>query len=158
MIPPALLTIAQDFLYSGVAALGFAMLFNVPVRTLFSCALVGAAGYTLRAGFMLGGMGIELATLCGAALVGLLGEYFARRWFTPTTVFTISGAIMLVPGKFAFETMLGLINLAAAGNQATAAMLMDASVDGIKTALILTALTLGIAAPKLLFQRNRPVV
>ena len=63
----------------------------------------------------------------------------------------------MVPGVFAYRTMLGVIELSV-GNPATAnAALIIATSNAVRTALILGAIALGIAAPALLFQREQPV-
>ncbi len=149
----------HDAIWSGVAALGFAILFNVPTRTLFGCMVCGAAGHVVRSVIMQLGLSMEFATLIGATVVGILGTAFARRWQTPAAVFTVSGVIPLVPGVFAFRTMLGLLTLAGATDPtAGLSALLEVSQNGIKTGLILMAIAAGIAAPTLLFERRKPVV
>lgn len=150
--------IVQDALWSALAAVGFAILFNVPARTLPGCALGAAAGHVARTLLIEAGMGFELATLFGATMIGFLGMVFARRWRVPVTMFTISAAITLVPGTFAYRTMLGLLQVATAEPEAAEAALVLAAVNAIKTGLTLGAIAVGIAAPRLLFQRERPVV
>ncbi len=150
--------ILLDAFWSGLAALGFAMLFNVPTRTLVGCVICGATGHAVRTLTMQLGLSMEFGTLAGATVVGFLGTVFARRWETPSTTFTICGAIPLVPGVFAFRTMLGLLSLAGApAVDVGAAALVAASINGVKTALILGAIAVGIAAPTLLFERHEPV-
>ena len=74
----------QNFFWAGIAALGFAILFNVPVRTLFACALGGAIAYGIRTLVVqFGPAGIAAATLVGATAVGFLGVVFGRRWRAP---------------------------------------------------------------------------
>lgn len=148
----------ENAFWSAVAALGFALLFNVPVRTLPACALGGAAGYTLRAALVRAGLSVEAGTLAAATLVGFLGAYFARRWYAPTTVFTVSSAIPLVPGVFAFQAMLGVLRVASADPATGQPVLLEASINAIRTALILAAIAIGITTPSLLFNRRRPVV
>jgi uncharacterized membrane protein YjjB (DUF3815 family) len=147
-----------DAFWSAVAALGFAILFNIPKRTLWACALMGATGYTLRAVLLNLGLTIELATLTGAAAIGFLGTFMARRFHMPIVIFTIPSAIPLVPGTFAFRTMIGILQLTNQSLLDDALILTEATTNGIKTGLILAALAAGIAAPKLLFQRRKPVV
>jgi uncharacterized membrane protein YjjB (DUF3815 family) len=142
----------HDALWSGVASLGFAILFNVPVRTLLACALCGAVGHAMRTMLMQLGVGIELATLAGATLIGVLGQLFARRWSAPAPVFTVPGVIPLVPGTFAYGAMIGLVELASGAGEA---VLLETAVNAIKTLLILAALASGIAAASLLFHRRR---
>lgn len=148
-----------DAFWSGLAALGFAMLFNVPTRTLLGCVICGAAGHAVRTLVMQFGVNLEFGTLIGATVVGILGSMFARKWGTPATTFTISGAIPLSPGVLAFRTMLGLLSLAGAPTiDAGAEALVQASINGVKTTLILGAIAVGIAAPTLIFERHQPVV
>ncbi len=152
-------TLGRDALWAGVAAVGFAMLFNVPVRTLAGCFIGGALGHALRTLLMGYGVGIEAGTLAGATLIGFLGMAFARIWKAPSPVFTVPGAITMVPGVFAFRTMLGVLALAASGDMATGnAALWSAGLNATKTALILAAIATGIAAPSLIFGRRKPVV
>lgn len=146
----------RDAFWSGIAALGFAMLFNVPRRTLPGCMIAGAAGHTLRTVLMNGGATIEGATLVGATCVGFLTLYFGRWWHTPPVIFAVCGVIPMIPGRFAYGTMIGLFRLAEMGSAAPDGVLIEVSVNAVKTGLILGALAVGIAAPTLLFQRSRP--
>ncbi|MBI5670974.1 MAG: threonine/serine exporter family protein [Chloroflexi bacterium] len=153
--PPPL----EDALWSALAATGFALLFNVPVRTVAGCAFLGAVGHGFRTMLVSGGMGLEAATLVGATLIGFIGAGFARYWDTPSPVYTISGAIPMVPGVLAFQAMLGLLRVAAAEpGVASAVAFSDVGIFVIKTALILGGIAIGIAAPSLLFVRQKPVV
>ena len=153
----AFLPLAENIFWAGIAALGFAVLFNVPVRTLFACALCGAVAYatrTLLAQFA--GLGIEAATLAGATLVGFLAVLLGRRWHVPAPVLVMPGVIPLIPGALAFRTMIDLLNLsgAPAANETLVAV---AAVNAFKTALIIAAIAAGVAIPSLLFRRHQPM-
>jgi uncharacterized membrane protein YjjB (DUF3815 family) len=150
--------LVQDAFWSALAATGFAILFNVPVRTLPGCALGGAIGHAARTFLMQIGLDIELATLFGAAVIGVVGVLFARRWHVPMTIFTVSAAVTLVPGGFAYRAMMGIIELSIADPASSSAVLVATVINGIKTALILGAIAAGISAPRLLFFNERPVV
>ncbi|MBZ0300029.1 MAG: threonine/serine exporter family protein [Anaerolineae bacterium] len=148
--------ILRDTFWSGIAALGFAMLFNVPRRTLVGCVITGALGHALRTLLMMSiGASIEGGTLVGAICIGFLSYRFGRRWHTPAIIFAVCGVIPMIPGRFAYGTMIGLIQLAEQGSTAPPAVLLDTTVNAVKTAMILGALAVGIAAPSLLFQRNK---
>ena len=150
--------IVQDMLWSAIAALGFAVLFNAPRRVLPGCAVAAALGHAARSLLMQMGLDIELATLVGAGVIGFMSMFFSQRWHSPMPVFSISAAVTLVPGVFAFRTMIALLEVSL-GDPATAGdALVVASSNAIKTALILGAIALGIAGPALLFKREQPVV
>ncbi len=146
----------QDAFWSGLASLGFAVLFNVPPRLLPGCALCGAAGHMVRTLLMeTTGFTIEGATLVGATTVGFLGTLLARYLRSPVPIFTVTGVIPMVPGSFAFGTMINLLQFTAGGPNANTIELVDAAFNASKTALILGAIAVGIAAPSLLFQRRK---
>lgn len=151
--------VLQDAFWSAFAALGFAILFNVPRQVLPACMLTGAVGHAVRTLMLELGTQIAPATLVGAIVIGFTGSYFAHRYRLPALVFTVSGAITLVPGVFAFRTMVYLLRVTTAENEAAIqSALLNASQNGITTGVILAALAVGISAPTLLFERHRPVV
>lgn len=149
--------VAQDVFWSSLAAMGFAMLFNVPTRTLLGCIVCGAIGHGSRTLAVELGATIVSGSLIGATIIGLMGYLFAKRWHAPATVFTISGSIPLVPGRFAYSTMLALIQLSTADPQTGEQLLVQASISGIQTMMILGVIAAGISAPTLFFERSRPV-
>jgi len=154
-----IVTLLVDALWSALAALGFAVLFNVRRRVLPWCALFGAAGHAVRTLLTLGGVGIEIATLCGALVVGFAAYFLSRRLRMPAPIFGITGSIPLVPGRFAYEAMIGILRVTTASTPALQQeLLAGAAVNAIKVALILAAIALGIAFPSLLFNREKPVV
>jgi uncharacterized membrane protein YjjB (DUF3815 family) len=148
----------QDAFWSGLAAAGFAILFNVPQRVLIGCALCGAAGHAARTLLIHVGFEFELATLFGATIIGFMGVMAARRWQVPVLIYGISAGVTLVPGAFAYRTMLGILELSTADPTVGEAALLSTVINGIKTGLTLGAIATGIAAPRLLFLRHRPVV
>ena len=151
--------VIEDAIFSGIAALGFAMLFNVPRRALIYCVIAGAIGHAVRTLMMQQfGLSIVASTLIGAILVGFLAKGFAYRLHMPSLVFSISGAIPMVPGVFAFETMRGMIALPFATEENVLALLSQIAVSASTTGFILAAIALGIAMPNLLFLRRKPVV
>jgi uncharacterized membrane protein YjjB (DUF3815 family) len=151
-------TLLGDAFWSAIAAVGFAILFNVPRRALPGCAFAAALGHALRTWVMQLGLPIEPATLLAATMIGFLGDYLARRLESPTAIFTVPAVIPMVPGTFAFRTMLGILEITTMGVFGSTPVLVEASLNAVKTGLILAALAGGIIAPRLLFRRNTPVV
>lgn len=150
--------ILRDAFWSGLAALGFAILFNVPRRALPGCVLCGAAGHASRALVMQWGVSIELGTLIGAVVVGMMSSLLASHYRVPMMIFSVSGSIPMVPGVFAYRAMLGIITAATAEAPDMNLVIAEIVVNAIKTALILGSIGAGIVAPTLLFHRPRPVV
>lgn len=164
-VPPSNLLI--DAFWAALAAIGFAVLFNVPYRTLPGCAAGGALGHAGRTFLLRSGWpGVDhivAATLVGATIVGILAFLFARRQKLPSIIFAVSGAIPLVPGTFAYSVMLGILHIAGIIDLGTTSavdqiLFNQVIPNALTTAFILAALALGIAAPVLLFRRHKPVV
>ncbi|MCA9956182.1 MAG: threonine/serine exporter family protein [Ardenticatenaceae bacterium] len=153
-----LVTLLGDAFWSAIAAIGFAILFNVPRRALLGCTVAAATGHALRTWVMHLGLPIEPATLLAATTIGFMGDYLARRYESPTAIFTVPAVIPMVPGTFAFRTMLGILEITNMGVFGSTPVLVEASLNAVKTGLILAALAGGIIAPRLLFRRNTPVV
>jgi uncharacterized membrane protein YjjB (DUF3815 family) len=152
------LYLLEDAFWSALAALGFAVLFNVPRRLLVACMLCGAAGHATRQLLVTqADVALEIATFAGAMLIGVLGYLMAYRLRAPAIIFQVSAAIPLIPGAFAYRAMLNLIRLPNAESAAGSVVLGDAAFFLIRTGLILAAIAAGIAIPTLLFQRRTPV-
>lgn len=147
----------HDAFWSALAALGFAMLFNVPVRTLPACALGGALGHVTRTLSIQMGLSPTSATLFGATVVGFFGHYAAQRWQAPSTVFTVPGVIPMVPGSLAFQTMMDVIRITEIGSGVEHTLLIEAAINALRTSFILGGLAVGVIAPRMIFFRQRPI-
>lgn len=144
-------------LVASVPAVGFAMLFNVPQRFLIHCALAGSLGYLSRLIGLQLGLQLEIATLLGASVVGTLATYWSRIYFVPVQIIAIAAVIPMIPGSYAFGAMVGLIEMSTHNNFSTE-LLNSVLSNGLKTVFGVIALALGIAIPRLLFLRVRPIV
>ena len=145
-----------DAFWSAIPAVGFAMLFSVPPRFLKYCAVVGALAHSMRAVLMHYGLPIEWATLAASSFVSLVFVYLSRRLLAPRPVFTVACIIPMIPGKFAFNTIIAILSMNSAG---VSGHLINAAIEnGLKTLFILMALSFGLAIPPLIIYRNRPIV
>jgi uncharacterized membrane protein YjjB (DUF3815 family) len=150
-----ILTILEKGIWFGFAALGFAVLFNVPCRTLLTIWLMGAAGGMAKLLLMHFSIDIVIATFAGATLIGILSVSAAHNKHAPPLVFSIPAVIPMVPGVFAYRMMLGLIKLSAAklGDDGTQ-ILSETASNGLKTLFILMALAVGVAVPMLITRKE----
>lgn len=153
------LLILTDAFWSALAAMGFAILFNVPQRALLFCMIGGAIGHALRSLLMVKfGLSIELATLLSATGVGFFAKWCAVQFSMPSMIFSVSAVIPMVPGVFAYQTMIAILEVTHADNSDVVDILAQSSVNAIKTGVILASIAGGIAAPSLVFKRHKPVV
>ncbi|MGL6261406.1 threonine/serine exporter family protein [Vibrio sp. WXL210] len=146
----------EDMLLASIPAIGFAMLFNVPQRALFYCALGGAIGHGLRFLLLEYGVPIEWATFAAATTVSVIGIYWSQRFLAHPKVFTVAAMIPMVPGVYAFKAMIALIEIQYIGySEPLMAMLVENFLAAI---FIITALAVGLALPGLIFYRRKPIV
>ena len=151
-----LLMILEKGIWFGFAALGFAVLFNVPQRTLIVIWMLGAAGGLTKLLLMQASIGIVVATLAGAAVIGILSVSAAHNKHAPPLVFSIPSVIPMVPGAFAYRMMLGLIKLAgtAVTDPTYHQTLAETTSNGLKTMFILMSLAAGVAIPMLISRKD----
>nr|WP_087020862.1 threonine/serine exporter family protein [Thaumasiovibrio subtropicus] len=143
-------------LFAIVPAVGFALLFNVPVKALKFCAMGGALGHMLRYLLIDCGLSIEMSSFIAAAAIGFLGVYWSQRFLAHPKVFTVAAVIPMVPGVFAFKAMIALVEI---NQQGFSEPLLAALFENLLKALfIIAGLAIGLALPGLLFYRRRSVV
>ena len=145
-----------DAWFAWIPAVGFAMVFNVPKKMLVYCAIGGAFTHSFRYLLMHFGMPIEWATLMAASAMGFLGLYWSRKYLIPRPVFTVASIIPMIPGSFAFTTVIGLVELNSGGYSLE--LLQVVVENGLRTFFILGALSFGLALPSILIYRGRPIV
>ena len=148
--------LVQKGSWAAVATVGFSVLFNVPKYALPYCALIGAFGYALRIALMSGGMGMILATLCAALLIGVLATILAQRFAVSGTLFAVGPAIPLVPGSYAYKAVMGMVIAANTPELEPHGELVLAAFDnGLKAMLTILFLSFGIALPGLVWSALR---
>lgn len=141
--------------WSGIAAIGFAILFNVPLRTLFPIGMMGAIGGLIKFGAMFMGVEIVFASFIGATVIGIISIQMAHMKKSPPLVFSIPGVIPMVPGAFAYRMMLGLIALIELEDtDAYLQALIDMVNNGAKMVFILMALAIGVSVPMLITRKE----
>lgn len=150
-----LLAFFEKWIWFGFAAIGFAILFNVPQRTIWVIFLMGALGGALKVLTMSLGGSIILGSFLGAMLVGFISIGAAHFKHSPPFVFAIPAVIPMVPGAFAYRAMLGIIKLTNNVDSAVFVKLMEDTVNnGLKAGFVLMALAFGVSAPMLFTRRE----
>lgn len=89
------------------------------------------------------------ASWLAASAVGFASIPFSHRCHVPPTIISIPAVIPLVPGSFAYRTMLDLIKFI---NDADHSVLTGTIHNGLMTLFILIALSVGVTLPMLLFR------
>ncbi|OCL92637.1 threonine/serine exporter family protein [Arcobacter porcinus] len=152
-----ILKIIIEGAFAACASLGFAMVFNVPKHTLKYCAFGGAIVYDLRTIFLAMDFGIEISTFVASSIIGLIALYWSRKYKVPRPVYTVASIIPVLPGTYAFNAMVNVIDMNRYG---VSVELIELFIhNGLKAVAILFAITFGLVLPSLYFLRlNRPVI
>lgn len=140
--------------WCGWGALGFGILFNVPPRTLFAIWIGGAIGGFLKFGLLQLSAGVVLASFAGALAIGFSSIPIAHIRHVPPMIFAIPSVIPLIPGVFAYRTMLGLMKLTGAIGPDYNLILAETTNNGAKTLFIIMSLAVGVAVPMHLMRKE----
>jgi uncharacterized membrane protein YjjB (DUF3815 family) len=145
-------SLSLQTVFSFLATLGFAVLYNVPYNALWICAAIGAGGYLLRSVLVDFGIAIDVATFFGALFVGLVGTIPARRLRLPMVLFAITGIICMIPGISVYKILVYF-------NQGD---LLGGLESAVRAGFGVGAIATGIGAARILtdpewgFDRDRP--
>lgn len=141
-------------LLGGTAAVGFGVLFNVPVRTLIHIFILGLMGVTIRNVLTEFDLSIILASLMGASTIGIISLLAAKDKHAPPLVFSIPAVIPMVPGIFTYKLMLGVMRLTYVTGDKFNETLESTINNGLKATFIVMALAVGVSVPNLIFRRE----
>ena len=142
-------------LFAGLAAIGFSILFNVPSRTLPAIGALACIGGIIKFSCLNMGINIILSSLLGATTVGILSIITARRFFAAPLIFSIPAVIPMVPGAFAYNMMLGFIDLTVINNdQDHLHTLLNTVNNGLNALFIVMSLAFGVAIPMLMARKE----
>lgn len=157
------MSILADGFFAAVAAIGFSVISNPPRKAIPICALLAAVGHGLRF-FLVDYTSLSIVISTGIASfgIGLLSIFFAKRVYCPAEVFAFPALLPMIPGLYAYKTILALIQFFKTEEEQALLNTMIAVFDnGLKTLFILFALVTGIALSlykeQTLMMTRRPV-
>ncbi|AHM75806.1 threonine/serine exporter [Yersinia hibernica] len=156
MVMNLLWALLQDMVLAAIPALGFAMVFNVPVRALRYCALLGALGHGSRMLMIHFGMDIEPASLLASIMIGMIGINWSRWLLAHPKVFTVAAVIPMFPGISAYTAMISVVEISHLGY--SEALMSTMVTNFLKASFIVGALSIGLSLPGLWLYRKRPGV
>lgn len=153
-----LLCCLVDFCLATVPAVAFAMLFSSPARCLPFVALGGGVTHLCRTICMdCFGMGIVISSFAASIIMSLIFIYIGPKLKIPRPVFTVPSIIPVIPGKYAYTTLMSAIEIHSdVANRMQ--HITDFFQNGMLTVAVMLVLGLGIALPPIFFYRDRPVV
>lgn len=142
-------------IWSGIVAVAFAVLFNVPKRLLFAIFLVSAISAFIKMISLNGGINIVFSVLFAASFVGFATIPIARYKRTSPFVLSIPAIIPMIPGYFGYEMLLGIMDIAfKTPTPNDVNILMEIIHNASNMVFILGSISLGVSLPWLLFREK----
>ncbi len=150
------ITIAAKAFWCGTAAVGFGILFNIPVKAMVPVWIRGFIAGLIKFSLLhpMLGVGIIGSSFVGAMVSGLVIVFIANAKNLPPTIIAVPSVIPLIPGVFAYKTMLGLMKLTRDIGDDYSAILSTTIFTGLKTLFIVLGISLGIVIPIQLFRQK----
>lgn len=149
--------ILLDALFAAIAAVGFAAISRPPRRAFLYCALIAAAGHSVRYLLMNGlstGIHIVPATALASLVIGVLAVLFSPLVKTPAETCLFPSLLPMIPGIYAYRCFGGLMMCLTRGHEADFDhyFYLFAS-NGLTTLFILLSMVVGSVIPIFLLKR-----
>ncbi len=152
-----LLEIALDFALAFLVAACWGVLFGTPVKALYMAGLLGGLGHSVRFVLLELGLGLVGSTLAASVFIGLIGIYAAHKVHNPPVVITMPACITMIPGLYAYRSMLAAIKLSDQSIlDKDPNIIPTIAHNAVLTFSLLLTLAVGISISALLF-RNKSV-
>jgi uncharacterized membrane protein YjjP (DUF1212 family) len=132
---------------SALAAVGFALPFNVPIRLAWVCAVCGLVSHPLRTALLNTGLDIVPATLLAAAAAGMLSHCLARILRAPAATFVFPAVLAMIPGSCGFRAAIGCLQILQSGAAASPPLVAETLSLTVATGLLTMAIAIGVVVP-----------
>ncbi|WP_297227006.1 threonine/serine exporter family protein [uncultured Desulfovibrio sp.] len=150
--------VAADGLFAVVACIGFALISNASRPVCLMAGLLAGLGHATRYVLLHLGMGITSASLCAATLVSFCSMFCARRWHTPAEFYAFPALLPMIPGMYAYRTILATMHfLSAAEPSAREALLVEIAYNALTTCCVMGALVIGAIVPLFALHEESPL-
>lgn len=147
----------QDAFFAALAAIGFAAISRPPKAAYFYCAVIAAAGHSLRFILMnpdICGMGIVSASFIASFLVGLSAVFLSPIARMPAETCFFPALLPMVPGIYAYKSFAGLaMCILKQGEESFNHYFYLFSSNGLICISVLICMVVGATIPVFAFQR-----
>lgn len=145
----------RDFVIAFVIGLGWSVLFGTSRKVIWVAGLLGGIGHSIRFVLLSLDVGLIVATFVGATTIGVLGIFIAHKVDHPPVVFTMPACITMIPGMYAYRTMLAGIKSTEPKIYLENDTIIPEMVHNFMlTASLLFTLAIGISIGVLLFRKE----
>ncbi len=130
-------------LASALGVLGFALMFNSPLRMALGATAIGTVANVLRLELADLGVAVQAATMLATLVVGLLAAWVAPALRVPRITVSVPAVVIMVPGAAAYRAVVGLND----GD-------VDAAVvAGVQALFVVVSIAVGLALGRMLTDR-----
>ncbi len=153
-----LVAIIINGFWCGWAALGFSILFNAPTRSILPCWIGGFVAGLVKFSFLASGMGagIILSSFLAGISVSIVAIPLSKLLHLPVIVISIPSIIPLIPGVFAYRSMMGLMKLARNTANDYSGLIAETVYNGVMAFFVIMAIALGLAVPLIIMRFIAP--
>jgi uncharacterized membrane protein YjjB (DUF3815 family) len=150
------LKIVELALWTGIAGIGFGILFNIPRKAILTVFILGFGVGLIKSILLKLGVNIIISSFIAALFVGVFSIPLAHKIHQPPVVFSIPSVIPMIPGYFAYKTVLAMMNFTFMEVETEKRLeLLDAIFsNGFTMLFVLISLTLGISLPLMLMRKS----
>lgn len=151
-----LLYLIEVAFWSGIAAVGFGILFNVPKKAIITIFTLGAGAGFIKFALIDFHLHVILASFVAALFVGVVSMPMAHKIHKPPVVFSIPPIIPMIPGYFAYETVLSIMKFIFIETDSLKKIdLINVMFsNGFTMFFILISITVGVSFPMLLLRKD----
>ena len=102
--------ILRDFIFGVFGALGFALIINVPRKSIIVSSVLGGFAYMVFDIIYYYATNLYFAVFAASVFIAVYSELLARKFKMPAIIFILPGIVALVPGVGLYNTILRLID------------------------------------------------
>ena len=140
------LSVLFDGFLAAIAAIGFAVISNPPKKAVFIAALLAAVGHACR---------YYLLHQTPAFTIGMGSMWFAKLIHCPAEVFSFPSLLPMIPGMYAYKTILALIRFMKNDDPLVLQQLIvEIFRNGLTALFVLFALVIGVSLPLFIFYKQ----
>ena len=145
-----------DGLFAAIASIGFAVISNPPRKAILVSAFLAAVGHGLRYCLLHStSLDIASASFIAAFSIGMLSIFFAKKIHCPAEVFSFPSLLPMVPGMFAYKTILALVKfIQCKDDSASIDIIVAIFRNGLTATFVMFALVVGVAVPMFIFHKQ----
>jgi len=145
-----------DGLFAAIASIGFAVISNPPRKAILVSAFLAAVGHGLRYCLLHStSLDIASASFIAAFSIGMLSIFFAKKIHCPAEVFSFPSLLPMIPGMFAYKTILALVKfIQCKDDSASVDIIVAIFRNGLTATFVMFALVVGVAVPMFIFHKQ----